>query len=311
MIRRLSKVIQQSSRSSHNEKTITVSVGIPAYNEEKTISQLLQSVLEQPTDGFVLKEIVVNASGCTDDTNTKVQAVMRVNSRIKLISGTEREGKAAALNSILRNVKGNVVTLIDADVVLEKQAISTLVKPFLSSDKVGICSGNTMPVKNENGFFQFASLFIRSLHHEMCSYLASRGFIPKVNGSFYAIRQNIMDAFPSNVVSDDEYASWRAQKLGYHIVYVPEAMVYTRDPNTFDGFIRWQKRIIAGQMYVKRHFGYQVPTMKASVAVFGLLKLVSRHRRKLLSLLTLFLLGAFSYLLAFITLRRNEIPYAY
>ena len=120
-----------------------------------------------------------------------------------------------------------------------------------------------------------------------------------------------MDAFPYEVVSDDEYASWRAQKMGSHVVYVPAAMVYTRDPHTFGSFIKWQKRIIAGQMYIKRHFGYQVPTMQASVAALGLFKLVSKYRRKLLSLLTLFSLAIISYLLAFVTFRRNEVPYTY
>jgi cellulose synthase/poly-beta-1,6-N-acetylglucosamine synthase-like glycosyltransferase len=290
---------------------MSISVGIPAYNEEKMISQLLSSVLEQATDGFVLKEIVVNARGSTDNTGAKVRALMRIDSRIRLISGTKREGKAAALNSILRGVKGDVVVFIDGDVVLEEQALSTLVQPFLLNSKVGICSGNTMPLKAEDGFFDFASLFIRSLHHELCAYLASTGQAPKVNGTFYAVRRNIVDAFPHNVVSDDEYASWRAQKMGYHIVYVQEAMVYTRDPSTFLGFIEWQRRIIAGQMYMKRHFGYQVPTMQASVAAPHLFKLLNKHRKKLLSLLTLFSLGALSFLLAFVTFLRNQVPYAY
>jgi len=302
---------QQPLRGLYRRKKITVSVSIPAYNEEKTIAKLLRSVLEQPTNGFVLKEIIVNTSGSTDNTDAKVQTLMRVDSRIKLISGAEREGKAAALNSILRDVKGDVVIFMDGDIVLEKQAFSTLVQPFLLNDKVGVCSGNTMPLQAENGFFDFSSLFIRSLHHELCAYLASRGCTPKVNGTFYAIRRNIVDAFPRNVVSDDEYASWLAQKMGYHIVYVPTAMVYTRDPSTFGGFIEWQRRIIAGQMFMKRHFDYKVPTMRASVVAPCLLKLLNRHRRKPLSLLTLFSLGVLSFLLAFVTFLRNKIPYAY
>jgi cellulose synthase/poly-beta-1,6-N-acetylglucosamine synthase-like glycosyltransferase len=286
-------------------------VGIPAYNEERTISRLLQSFLEQPTAGFVLKEIVVNARGSMDNTNARVQEAMRLDSRIRLISGTLREGKAAALTAILRSVKDDVMLFVDGDVVLERQAISILMRPLLLDHKVGICSGNTMPMKDKNGFFDFASFFIRSLHHELCAYLTSRGCAPKVNGTFFAIRRNIVDSFPYNVVSDDEYASLQAQKMGYRIAYVPEAMVYTRDPHTVTDFINWQRRIIAGQMYMKRHFNYQVPTMRPSVAVPSLLKLMNKQRRKLLSILAVFSLGALSYLLAFVASRRNEIPYTY
>jgi cellulose synthase/poly-beta-1,6-N-acetylglucosamine synthase-like glycosyltransferase len=290
---------------------VTVSVGIPAYNEEKTISQLLQSILKESDRRPHLKEIIVNSSGSTDNTDASVQAMMRTDPRIKLISNARRRGKAIALDSILRVAQGDLVVFIDGDVTLEEHAISTLAHPFLSDDKIGICTGNTMPIKNGNSFFEFASLVVRSLHHELCSYLVSKGKTPKVNGTFYAIRRKILDAFPSNVVSDDEYASWQAQKKGYCIVYVPEAMVYTSDPHTFASFIKWQKRIIAGQMLMKRNFNYDVPTMRASVVAPCLLKLVRRYKRKLLGLSALFSLGALSYLLAFVTFLRNEIPYRY
>ncbi len=302
---------QELSNGPHNKRVKTISVAVPAFNEGRTISQLLQCILEQSNAGLVVKEIVVNASGSTDDTNARVQATMLTDARIKLIDGKEREGKAAALNSILREVNADVVVFIDGDVILERQAISTLVNPLLLNEAIGICSGNTMPVKAEAGFFEFASFFTRSLHHELCACLTARGLTPKVNGTFFAVRRNILDAFPLTVVSDDEYASWRAQKLGYRIVYVPDAMVYTKDPYTFGDFLRWQKRILAGQMYIKRHFDYQVPTMRAYVVVPSLLRLLSQHKRKLLSLLALFSLATLSYLLAFITYLRNEIPYAY
>ncbi len=302
---------QQSPSDRNNHKTITMSIGIPAYNEEKTISQLLHGILQQSIDGPALKEVIVNASGSTDDTEKRVQVIMKADSRVKLISGRKREGKATALNSILGKAQGSVVLLIDADVVLERHAIAKLTQPFLTSKKVGVCSGNTMPVGKNNSFFHFASLFIRSLHHEMCACLTQKGLVPKVNGSFYAIRRDIVDAFPRHVVSDDEYASWQAQKKGCKIVYVPDAMVYARDPSTFGGFLKWQRRIIAGQMYMKRHFNYQVPTLQVSIAVPGLVKLLKKHKGRIMSLLALAGLGGLSFFLAFITFLRNEVPYAY
>jgi len=304
-------VKEQSSSDAKNHGAMTMSIGIPAYNEEKSISQLLRSVLQQPTDGLALKEVIVNASGSTDDTEKKVQLIIRADSRVKLISGGKRKGKATALNSILRKAKGSVVLLIDADVVLEKRCIAKITQPLLTNEKVGICSGNTMPVGEDDSFFHFASLFIRSLHHEMCAYLTLKGLTPKVNGSFYAIRQGIIDDYPRHVVSDDEYASWQAQKKGYEVVYVPDAMVYARDPSTFGSFLKWQRRIIVGQLYMMRHFNYQVPTLRASFAVPGIFKLLKEHKRRVLSLLTLATLGALSFLLAFITFLRNEVPYAY
>jgi len=307
-------VKQQPSPTSQSGKAVTISVGIPAYNEEKTISQLLHSILEQPVDGLVLKEIVVNASGSTDDTDAKVQAMMRVDSRTKLISGTRREGKAAALNDILQRVNSDLVLLIDADVTLEKNSMENLITPLLQNEKIGVCSGNVMPVKDlsQKGFFEFASFFTRELHHELCSYLMSKGLAPKVNGTFYAFRGGIVNSFPPLVVSDDEYVSWLAQRKGYKIVYVPNALVFTKDPHSFGDFIKWQKRTLAGQLYMKRHFNYDVPTMRMSIAIRGgVVKLFSKYRRKVLPLLALFILATLSFFLAYATFMQGDIPYTY
>lgn len=304
---------QRVLHGSHVEKRMTVSVGIPAYNEDRTISQLLRAILKQPTNGFMLKEVIVNASGSNDDTEGKVQAVAKIDSRVKIISTGMRSGKASALNDILQCIKSDLVLFLDADVVLEKNSILNLITPLLQDEKIGVCSGNIMPLKDlQKGFFEFTSLFIRELHHELCTYLMSKGLAPKVNGTFFAFRRDIVNSFPRIVVSDDEYVSWQAQKKGYKIVYVPNALVFTRDPHSFRDFIRWQGRIIAGQFYMKRHFNYDVPTMRISVAVKGgMLKLFSKYRRKFLSLLTLSLLGALSFVLAYVKFVQGDVPYVY
>jgi len=305
---------RRASDGARNEKRITVSIGIPAYNEGGSISQLLNAILKQPVNEFILKEVIVNASGSNDDTEAKVQAVTHTDSRVKLISKGMRSGKTAALNEILHCIKSDLVVFLDADVVLEKNSILSLITPFLQDEKVGVCSGNTMPLESwkQGSTFEFASLFIRELHHELCSYLMSRGLAPKVNGTFFAFRGGIVNSFPRLVVSDDEYVSWQAQKKGYRIVYVPNASVFTMDPHSFRGFIRWQSRIMAGQFYMKRHFDYDVPTMRMSVAVRGgLFKLLSKHRGKALSLLTLSLLGAVSFVLAYVKFVRGDVPNVY
>jgi len=314
MARRISKVKRQPLIDPRSERAITISAGIPAYNEERTISRLLQDTLNQSTNGFALKEIIVNASGSNDNTEAKVQAMAKVDSRVKLISAGARGGKASALNDILQRVESDLVLFLDADVVLEKNSIKNLIIPLLQNEKVGVCSGNVMPVKDlrQKGFFDFASFFTRELHHELCSYLMGKGLAPKVNGTFYAFRRGIVNSFPLLVVSDDEYVSWLAQRKGYKIVYVPNALVFTRDPHSLRDFIKWQKRILAGQLYMKRHFNYDVPTMRMSVTIRGgMVKLFSKYRRKVLPLIALFILATLSFFLAYATFMQGDIPYTY
>ena len=290
---------------------VKISAGIPAHDEEKTIGQLLKALLNQPLGDIVLEEVIVETSGSTDGTDTKVREMIRSDSRIKIISKRGRRGKSAALDTILQHAKEEVVVFIDGDVFLGKNCVSTLVRPLLSDRKVGVASGTVVSKMEENLFFGFLSHFIREQHRELCTHLAKRNMAPKVDGTFYAVRRSVVEGFPSYAVSDDEYASWRAQSKGYKVVYVPDAVVYTEDPASFKDFIEWQKRIIAGQMYMKKHFNYVVPTTKASVLLPIFLKLTRKHWRKLHQVSTLLLLESVSFILSFRMLLQHKVPYIY
>ena len=52
---------------------LLVSIGIMAYNEEKNISHLLDSILNQKLNSRLIKEIIVISSGSADQTNKIVK----------------------------------------------------------------------------------------------------------------------------------------------------------------------------------------------------------------------------------------------
>ncbi len=291
--------------------TFKISVGIPACNEEKTIGQLLKTLVDQEMDNIRLEEIIVETSGSTDETEMKAREIMRSDSRIKILSKEERKGKSAALNTILQNSKEEVVALIDGDVFLGDNCVSTLIKPFLNDCKVGVASGTVMSKMEGKQLFGFLSHFIREQHHELCTHLIERDMTPKVDGTFYAVRKSAVDGFPTYVVSDDEYASWRAQSKGYKVVYVPEAVVYAEDPASFSDFIEWQKRIITGQMYMRKHFNYVVPTTRASILLPIFLKLTRKHWRGFHNISTMLLLEFVSLVFSLRMFFQHKVPYIY
>lgn len=47
-------------------KKLSVSVGIPAYNEEQNIASLIFGILKQKVNNITLKEIIVISDGSTD-----------------------------------------------------------------------------------------------------------------------------------------------------------------------------------------------------------------------------------------------------
>ena len=88
---------------------ISVSIGIPAYNEEKNIGRLLTAILNQKTYYVNIDEVVVISSGSTDRTNIIVDDFVRKDSRIVLIKQRRREGKASAINEFLKVTRNEVL----------------------------------------------------------------------------------------------------------------------------------------------------------------------------------------------------------
>ncbi len=105
-----------------------VSILIPARNEESNISKALLSAINQTYKNI---EIIVIDDQSTDNTANIVQHIIQKypNKKIKLYSGTPLpdgwNGKSWACYNLAQYAKGDFLLFIDADVVLNKYAISS------------------------------------------------------------------------------------------------------------------------------------------------------------------------------------------
>lgn len=123
----------------------TVTLGIPAHNEERTLPQLLSAILRQQTVGFTLERIVVVLDGCTDQTAAVVRACAQQDDRIQLLDDGKHTGKAERLNQLYRLNESDILVTLDADIVLEHEhVLETLVAP-LRDPAVAVVAGNHQP----------------------------------------------------------------------------------------------------------------------------------------------------------------------
>lgn len=107
-----------------------VSVIVPAYNEEKNISKILNMLVEVSQD-IPSMEIIVIDDGSTDGT---VNQVEKYSSSIKLVKHEKNAGKGAALVTGFAEASGDVVVVQDADLEYSPYDIPQLVKPILSGE---------------------------------------------------------------------------------------------------------------------------------------------------------------------------------
>src|SRR5262249_18708217 len=137
-------------------QTIACSMGIMAYNEACNIGHLLESIVSQITKSAHLTEIIVIASGCTDNTEGVVRQWAARDSRMRILLQPTREGKAKAVNLFLSEAKENILLLCSADLLLENNTIEQLVTPFLDQD-IGITTCQPVPVNDPSTFMGFAA----------------------------------------------------------------------------------------------------------------------------------------------------------
>ena len=96
---------------------------IPAFNEEKTIGDVLQ-VLEKAA---LIKKIIVVSDGSTDNTVEVAR-----NFDVEVVDLEENRGKGGALKAGLENFKADVVLFLDADLIgLTVEHVNSLLKPVL------------------------------------------------------------------------------------------------------------------------------------------------------------------------------------
>lgn len=242
---------------------ITCSMGIMAYNEEANIGRLLEGVVSQRLKEVVLTEIVVVASGCTDNTEAIVLEWAKRDSRIRLISQEKRAGKAAAINDYLPKAQEKVLVLCSADLLPEPEAIERLVAPF-ADPEVGMTSSRPVPVNDPKQFMGYAAHMLWNLHHaiNVKSFKA---------GEMIAIRK-IFERIPYHTAVDEASMEPVIRGQGYRAQYVPTAIVYNKGPETVADFLRQRRRIYAGHLAVRDTLGYNVSTMSPRKIFFTLLR---------------------------------------
>lgn len=221
----------------------SVSVLVPAYNEEGYVGATIAAVLDADyPDGK--KEVVVVDDGSTD--GTYAEALEYSSSSVK-VARKDNGGKYSALNYGLLFASGEIVVTIDADSIIERRALKDVVVPFQHDENVGAVASDVRII-NDGGLvskcqrLEYAigiNVFRRALDLV--------GTVTVVPGCLGAFRRDLLDdvyGYDPETLTEDFDVTMKVLKSGMKVA-ASDAVVYTEAPDTwrdlYNQRLRWSR----------------------------------------------------------------------
>ncbi len=233
-----------------------ISIGVPIYNESENIDELIKSILIQID--IDISEVIFIASGCTDDSVKKVKRYVAENPHFVLLEEARRNGKAAAINLFLKRAGGNIRVILSSDIVLDKNCLSYLIRPFKQED-IGMTGAHAVPASNSIGFVSSLNRVLWGINNQF------NKKSPKL-GEAVAFRDT-MDSIPCDTAVDEASIEAFFVKRGFKLYYANSAIIYNKCPLKIKDIIMQRVRIYWGHIDVKSSSGYAVGSMSFLLAI--------------------------------------------
>lgn len=158
-------------------KQKTISIILPALNEEMSIPELYQKIVKFSDKISEKIEIIFVDDGSTDNTLAKMKKVARIKSnriKVKIISFSKNYGKTKALDAAIVKLDGDYVAMLDSDLQDDPKYLIKMRKSIVN-DGYDLVVGNRNNKYKKNlikllsSFVANASvgLFVRYKIHDM------------------------------------------------------------------------------------------------------------------------------------------------
>jgi len=233
----------------------TISILIPAHDEERVIGRLLQRMAELTYPRGKMQIIVIDDAS-SDDTGQIAQKFSRQYEFIEVLHRDKRtggKGKASALNYGLEHSTGEIVLCFDADYYPQKDIVEKLVRKF-AEPTVGAVQGRPV-VLNESQNVVTRLVALERIGGYRIDQQArdNLGLIPQFGGTVGGFRRSILEklgGFDETMLTEDTDLTFQVYLAGLKVRYIGDAECYEEAVSTWKAYWRQRHRWARGHMQV-------------------------------------------------------------
>ncbi|MBW4717197.1 glycosyltransferase [Saccharothrix obliqua] len=223
-----------STRSSPS----SVSLVIPAHNEEASIAETIRSCRAQT---YPIDRIFVVADNCSDRTADIARGM-----GVVVIEG-KGGSKASAQNMALPHITSDAVVALDADATLSTRAVE-LMMGTLRRGYAGTCP-SALPRDTTTPYSRYRTVYHAISNGWMRPLQDVFGRQLVLSGMANCHRVDVLrevGGFPDDNITEDFNLTWTLHRLGHRVGFTPDAFVYTREPTSLRELLSQMHRWTAG-----------------------------------------------------------------
>lgn len=217
-----------------------ISFLIPCYNEEETIKETIENVLQLE---FPNKEVIVINDGSTDLT-AKVVNKLKASINFTFIDLKENKGKANALNEGIKYANYEFIMGIDADTVIDNDAPYYMLDNFRKNPQLAAVTGNPR-IRNKSSILgKIQAVEYASMVGSIKRAQSITGKINTISGVFTLFRKSAViqvNKWDIDMITEDIAISWKFHLSKLNIKYEPRALCWMLVPETVGGL--WKQRV--------------------------------------------------------------------
>jgi biofilm PGA synthesis N-glycosyltransferase PgaC len=231
----------------------SVTVLIPAYNEERNIESTLRAATSIDYPEY---EVVVVDDASTDRTADIVAHYVR-RGKVRLIRKLVNQGKAMALNDAIPCTNGEILLIIDADASPDPDILKYIV-PHFKFPRVAAVTGNPRVANRKTFLGKLQSIEFTSIISLQRRAQRVWGRIMTMSGVVGAFRRSALidvGQYSPEMATEDIDLTWKLHLRHYDVRYEARAVVWMRVPQSLSGLWKQRRRWTLGLSQVLRRHG--------------------------------------------------------